>query len=120
VTRHTHDDGELTRRAVDYEYVHHHERAEPGLLVVRGVPAEVCALCDEYWFDEDTGFALSRVLEEHAPASGRVDWVEVQAARSAPPIHTDRCCATRQFARAGIQPAHRPGGVAATHLVPIP
>ena len=34
-------------------------------------------------FDEDTGFALSRVVEEHAPAAGRVvtvDWVAVQAA----------------------------------------
>ena len=83
MSRHTHDDGALSRRRVDYEYVLHHEHAEPGLLVVRGVPAEACATCDEYWFDEDTGFALSRVLEEHAPAAGRVvtvDWVEVQAA----------------------------------------
>ena len=83
MSRHTHDDGALIRRTVDYEYVLHHEHAEPGLLVVRGVPAEACATCDEYWFDEDTGFSLSRVLEEHAPAAGRVvtvDWVEVQAA----------------------------------------
>ena len=83
VSRHTHDDGEPTRRTVDYEYVHHHEGGEPGLLVVRGVRAEVCVTCDGYWFDEDTGFALSRALEEHAPAAGRVvtvDWVEVRAA----------------------------------------
>ena len=63
MSRHTHDDGAL----------------------VRGVPAEACATCDEYWFDEDTGSALSRVLEEHSPAAGRVvtvDWVEVQAAGS--------------------------------------
>ena len=83
MSRHTHDDGELIRRMVDYDYVHHHEGEQPGLLVVRGVPAEVCAVCDEYWFDEDIGFALSQVLEDHTPASGRVvtvDWVEVQAA----------------------------------------
>jgi hypothetical protein len=51
--------------------------------VVRGVPAEACVTCDEYWFGEDTGFTLSRILEEHAPAAGRVvtvDWVEVPAA----------------------------------------
>jgi hypothetical protein len=81
--RHTHDDGESTRRTVDYEYVRYHEGGEPGLLVVRGVPAEACIVCDKYWFDEDTGFALSRILGEHAPAAGRVvtvDWVEVQAA----------------------------------------
>ena len=83
MSRHTRDDGELIRRTVDYEYVHHHDGDQPGLLVVRGVPAEVCAVCDEYWFEEDIGFALSRVLEEHSPASGRVvtvNWVEVQAA----------------------------------------
>ncbi len=83
MSRHTHDDGALIHRTVDYEYVLHHESGEPGLLVVRGVPAETCVSCDEYWFDEDTGFALCRVLEEHAPAAGRVvtvDWVEVQAA----------------------------------------
>jgi YgiT-type zinc finger domain-containing protein len=83
VSRHTHDGGELTRRTVDYEYVRHHEGRQPGLLVVRGVPADACVTCDEFWFDDDTGFALSRILEEHAPASGRVvtvDWVEVQAA----------------------------------------
>ncbi len=83
MSRHTHDGGELTRRTVDHEYVLHHEHAEPGLLVVRGVPAEARVTCDEYWSDEDTGFALSRVLEEHGPAAGRVvtvDWVEVQAA----------------------------------------
>ena len=52
-------------------------------LVVRGVPADACVTCDEYWFDEDTGFALSRILEENEPAAGRVvtvDWVEVPAA----------------------------------------
>ena len=83
MSRHTHDDGELTRRTVDYEYVRHHEGGEPGLLVVRGLPAEVCVICYEFWFDEDTGFALSRILEVHAPAAGRVvtvDWLEVEAA----------------------------------------
>ena len=72
MSRHTHDDGALLRRTVDDEYVLHHEHEEPGLLVVRGVPAEACATCDEYWFDEDTGFALSRVLEEPALVARRV------------------------------------------------
>lgn len=84
MSQHTHDDGARVRRTVDYEYVlHRGEHAEPGLLVVRGVPAEVCVTCEEYWFDEDTGFTLSQVLAEHAPGAGRVatiHWVEVQAA----------------------------------------
>ncbi|MFN2556549.1 MAG: YgiT-type zinc finger protein [Nitriliruptorales bacterium] len=83
MTRHLHDRGELVRRSVDYEYVQHHEGADPGLLVVRGVPADACLACDEYWFDEETGFALSRVLAAHAPGPGQVvtiDWVSTQAA----------------------------------------
>ncbi len=83
MTKHQHDDGDLVRRTVDYEYVQHHEDAKPGLLVVHGVPADVCLACDEYWFDEETGFALTRVLAERAPGPGEVvtiDWGEAAAA----------------------------------------
>jgi hypothetical protein len=64
--------------------------------VVRGVPAEACVTCDEDWFDEETGFALSRILEEHAPAAART-------VRS----------------RRRHRSAHRRRRVAATHVVTI-
>lgn len=83
MTTHRHDGGYLVRRTVDHEYVHHHEGAEPGLLFVRGVPADVCRSCDDYWFDEPTGFTLSALLADHTPAPGEVltlDWIEANAA----------------------------------------
>lgn len=83
MTRHRHDDGELVRRSVDYDYVEHHQDAEPGLLVVTGVPADVCPACDEHWFDDETGFALSELIRENRPSPGEVrtvSWVGVHAA----------------------------------------
>jgi hypothetical protein len=47
------------------------------------VPASVCDVCDEYWFDEEVGFTLARLLEEDEPAPGeirRIDWSPAQAA----------------------------------------
>lgn len=83
MTRHDHDDGHLVDRSVDYDYVVHHPEAEPGLLVVTGVPAAVCDVCDEYWFDDAIGFELSRLLKDHEPGAGEVrtiGWVEARAA----------------------------------------
>jgi hypothetical protein len=83
MTRHSHDDGQLVERHVDYDYVVHHADGEPGLLVVAGVPASVCELCDEYWFDAAVGFELARLLEESKPGPGEVrtmEWVEAHAA----------------------------------------
>jgi hypothetical protein len=83
MTRHTHDDGELIERRVDHDHVVHHPNAEPGLLVVRGVPALVCDACDEHWFDENVGFALSRLMQQHEPGPGEVrtiEWLEADAA----------------------------------------
>lgn len=51
MTRHTHDEGQLIEGRVDHDYVVHHPDGEPGLLVVRRVPALVCAACDEHWFE---------------------------------------------------------------------
>lgn len=48
MTRHIHDDGQLVSRPVNYDYVEHFDDADPGLLVVRGVPARVCEVCDEF------------------------------------------------------------------------
>lgn len=72
MTCHTHDDGQLADRTVDYDYVVHHEDADPGLLVVKDVPAQVCLACDEYWFDDTIGFELSRLLQDHRPEPGEV------------------------------------------------
>jgi YgiT-type zinc finger domain-containing protein len=83
MTRHTHDDGQLVAGSVDYDYVVHHEDDEPGLLVVKDVPAQVCQVCDEYWFDDAVGFGLSRLLQQHEPRPGQVrtiSWFEADAA----------------------------------------
>jgi hypothetical protein len=83
VTRHTHDDGEMVERRVDHDYVVHHPDAEPGLLVVTRVPALVCDVCDEHWFDEHVGFALSRLLQQPEPGPGEIrtiEWLEAHAA----------------------------------------
>lgn len=83
MTRHTHDDGQLVASSVDYDYVVHHEDDEPGLLVVTDVPAQVCQVCDEYWFDESVGFALSQLLQQHEPGPGEVrtvSWIDANAA----------------------------------------
>ena len=83
MTRHTHDEVQLAQRHVDYDFVVHHSDDEPGLLVVSGVPASVCELCDEYWFDDAVGFALSRRLQDDEPAPGEVrtiEWLQSNAA----------------------------------------
>jgi hypothetical protein len=83
MTRHSHDDGELREGSVDYDHVVHRRNGMASLLVVTGVPASVCDVCDEYWFDEEVGFALARLLEEHEPAPGevrRIDWSPAHAA----------------------------------------
>ena len=83
MTRHTHDDGQVVERPIDYDYVAHHADAEPGLLVITGVPAMVCTLCDEYWFDDTAGFELSRLAQESEPDPGEVrtiGWAGAHAA----------------------------------------
>jgi hypothetical protein len=83
MSRHRHDGGRLVRRTVDYEYVAHHDADQPGLLVVTGVPADVCELCDEHWFPEEDGFELTRLLGEHEPGPGQIhtiDWLGSRAA----------------------------------------
>lgn len=83
MSRHAHDNGQLVERPVVYDHVVHHADDDPGLLVVTGVPASVCEVCDEYWFDEAVGFDLSRLLQEHEPGPGEVHtigWVEAHAA----------------------------------------
>lgn len=83
MTRHTHDNGQVVERPIDYDYVVHHADAEPGLLVITGVPARVCPLCDEYWFDDTVGFELARLVQESEPDPGEVrtiGWVEAHAA----------------------------------------
>ena len=83
MTRHSHDDGRLVAGSVDYDYVVHHSGDDPGLLVVTNVPAQVCPVCDEYWFEESVGFALSELLQHHAPDAGQmhtISWVAADAA----------------------------------------
>jgi hypothetical protein len=80
---HTHDGGRLVNRPVDHDHVFHHQDDEAGLLTVTGVPAAVCDLCDEYWFDDAVGFALSRLLLEHRPGPGEIRsirWPQAHAA----------------------------------------
>lgn len=75
--------GQLVDGPIDYDYVVHRGDDEPGLLVVKAVPAQVCRVCDEYWFDEPVGFALSRLLQQHEPGPGEVrtvSWIEADAA----------------------------------------
>jgi hypothetical protein len=72
MTRHTHDEGQLVDGTVDYDYVVHDDDAEPGLLVVKDVPARVCQACDEYWFEDAIGFKLSRILRDNRPEPGEV------------------------------------------------
>jgi YgiT-type zinc finger domain-containing protein len=78
MTRHTHDDGVLAQQPGAYDYVEHYRGYRPGLLVIRDVPAEVCPVCDEFWFDEDTGFTLARLIGTHRSNPGTanmIDWV---------------------------------------------
>jgi YgiT-type zinc finger domain-containing protein len=83
MTRHSHDDGRLAEGIVDYDYVVHREDGTASLLVVGGVPASICDVCDEYWFDEEVGFALVRLLEERTLEPGevrRIEWSPAHAA----------------------------------------
>ena len=82
MTRHTHDDGQLVSRTVDYDYVVHHGD-EPGLLVVTGVPAQVCLACDEHWFEDSIGFELARLLDEHRPEPGEIRTIAWSRANAA-------------------------------------
>lgn len=77
------DHGLLRRTAIDYDHRVHCEDGSASLLVVRGVPADECPVCDEYWFDEDTGFALAELLAQHRPAPGTVTTLRWHEAVSA-------------------------------------
>lgn len=72
MTRHTHDDGQLLERHVDYDHVVHHRDSEAGLLTVTGVPVSACDVCDEYWFSDAVGFALAGLLQEHGDTVDRM------------------------------------------------
>jgi hypothetical protein len=83
MSRHVHDGGEVVSTTIDYDFVEHYDSDEPGLLVVRGVPALTCRLCDEHWFNEDVGFDLVGLLVRHAPGPGEIstiDWLGNEAA----------------------------------------
>jgi hypothetical protein len=52
-------------------------------VVITGVPASACGLCDEYWFDDTVGLEPSRLLQDHEPGPDEVrtiGWVEAHAA----------------------------------------
>ena len=85
MTRHAHDDGRLAEGLVEYDHVVHHDDGTASLLVVAGVPASVCDVCDEYWFDQEVGFALARLLEEQALGPGEIRRIEWSPAHSASP-----------------------------------
>lgn len=83
MTRHSHDEGRLVEDLVTYDHVVHHDDGTASLLVVTGVPASVCDVCDEYWFDEDVGFALARLLQDQTLEPSevrRIDWSPAHAA----------------------------------------
>ncbi len=87
MTRHTRDEGQWVSRTVDYDYMVHHD-GEHGLLVVTGVPGQVCLASDEYWFEDTIRFEFALCSTSAVPSSARS--APSHGLRRTPPTLTHR------------------------------
>lgn len=78
-----HDGGQLRETAVAHRHVVEHDDGSVSAIVVRGVPALVCDLCEEAYYETETTDAVVRLLRDTKVAPGQavaVDFAPREAA----------------------------------------
>lgn len=78
-----HDGGRLRPDSVGHRHVIEHDDGTVSAIVVRGVPALVCDLCEEVYYEPSVTDAVVRLLEQADVAPGQaiaVDYAPADAA----------------------------------------
>lgn len=77
------DGGHLHRSAVTHQHVVEHDDGQVSAVVVRGVPALVCELCEESYYDPAVTDAVVALLKETRVAPGEAVAVDYPSADAA-------------------------------------
>ena len=78
-----HDGGRLRQASVAHRHVVEHDDGTVSAIVVRDVPALVCDLCEETYYEPRVTDAVVRLLQQTDIASGQaiaVDYAPADAA----------------------------------------
>ncbi len=78
-----HDGGRLRQSTVAHRHVVEHDDGTVSAIVIRDVPAFVCDLCEEAYYEPRVTDAVVRLLEQTDVAPGRaiaVDYAPADAA----------------------------------------
>lgn len=77
------DGGQLHRLPVTHEHVVEHDDGQVSAIVVRRVPALVCELCEESYYEPAVTDAVVELLKETAVAPGQAIAVDYPSADAA-------------------------------------
>jgi hypothetical protein len=77
------DGGRLQAAVVTHRHVIEHDDGQASAIVLRGVPARVCDLCEDAYYEESVTDALVSLIERTAVAPGQAVAVQFPAADAA-------------------------------------
>lgn len=78
-----HDGGRLRGTTVPHRHVVEHDDGSVSAIVIRGVPALVCEVCEESYYEPEVTDAVVELLKATDVAAGRavaIDYPTVDAA----------------------------------------
>jgi YgiT-type zinc finger domain-containing protein len=76
------DGGRLRRSSTMHRHVIEHDDGRVSAIVVRGVPALVCDLCEETYYEPEVTDAVVAILNETEVAPGEAIAVEYRTAQA--------------------------------------
>jgi antitoxin FitA len=79
-----HDGGQLRQAAVAHRQIIEHHDGSVSAVVIRGVPALVCDLCEEVFYETQVTDGVVRLLERTEVAPGRAITVDYGPRRIEP------------------------------------
>jgi YgiT-type zinc finger domain-containing protein len=74
------DGGRLRPATVTHQHVVEHDGGEVSAIVVRGVPALVCELCEEQYYEPAVTDAIVAILQQTRTAPGEAVTVDYRSA----------------------------------------
>lgn len=80
---HHHDGGHLRAGSVTHRHVVEHEDGTVSAIAVRGVPALVCEVCEERYYEPEVTDAIVKLLKETDVAPGRAVAIDYSTADAA-------------------------------------
>jgi hypothetical protein len=78
-----HDGGRLRQAAVAHRHIIDHDDGSVSAIVLRGVPALVCDLCEEVYYETQVTDGVVSLLERTEVAPGRAIAVDYGPAEAA-------------------------------------